>query len=115
MCSEYISKVGIAGDFQYIKYTIYYILYLQYIFKVGIAGDFVANGNLFFPAQNKFLCRLMVRAEQRCAILQNQNSMKQIQSRYTGSELTETIAGTLVSITIAGTLGKAGTPWAQLC
>ena len=51
----------------------------EYISKVGIAGDFVANGNLFFPAQNRFLRRLMARAEQRCAILQNQNSMKQIQ------------------------------------
>jgi len=32
---------------------------------VGIAGDFVANGNMIFPSQSRFLRRLMVRADQR--------------------------------------------------
>ena len=36
-----------------------------FLFKVGIAGDFVANGNMIFPSQSRFLRRLMVRADQR--------------------------------------------------
>ena len=36
-----------------------------FLLKVGIAGDFVANGNMIFPSQSRFLRRLMVRADQR--------------------------------------------------
>ena len=41
-----------------------------FLFKVGIAGDFVANGNMIFPSQSRFLRRLMVRADQRLLFFQ---------------------------------------------